>query len=101
MQKNEITLSKLGFASDVDNTETLRRIVKHLLMHLRAKWVDVAHSINEPASGRPGREPRFSDLTKFVDEKSRIASSMFVCLFVSLLYVPSQQLWSLRDGQFT
>ena len=24
-----------------------------------------------------------------------------VCLFVLLLYVPSQQLWSLRDGQFT
>ena len=24
----------------------------------------------------------------------------FVCLFL-LLYVPSQQLWSLRDGQFT
>ena len=26
---------------------------------------------------------------------------LFVCLFVLLLYVPSQQLWSLRDGQFT
>ena len=26
---------------------------------------------------------------------------VFVCLFVLLLYVPSQQLWSLRDGQFT
>ena len=24
-----------------------------------------------------------------------------VCLFVLLLNVPSQQLWSLRDGQFT
>ena len=24
-----------------------------------------------------------------------------LCLFVLLLYVPSQQLWSLRDGQFT
>ena len=24
-----------------------------------------------------------------------------VILFVVLLYVPSQQLWSLRDGQFT
>ena len=24
-----------------------------------------------------------------------------ICLFVLLLYVPSQQLWSLRDGQFT
>ena len=77
MQKCEITLSKLGFASDVDNTENLRRIVKRLPMHLRAKWVDVAHSINEPASGRHGREPRFSDLAKFVDEKSRIASSMY------------------------
>ena len=28
------------------------------------------------------------------------ASVLFV-LFVLLLYVPSQQLWSLRDGQFT
>ena len=26
---------------------------------------------------------------------------VYVCLFVLLLYVPSQQLWSLRDGQFT
>ena len=26
---------------------------------------------------------------------------VFFCLFVLLLYVPSQQLWSLRDGQFT
>ena len=77
MQKCEITLSKLGFASDVDNTENLRRIVKRLPMHLRAKWVDVAHSINEPASGRHGREPRFSDLAKFVDENSRIASSIY------------------------
>ena len=25
----------------------------------------------------------------------------FVCLFVLLLYIPSQQLWSWRDGQFT
>ena len=26
---------------------------------------------------------------------------LFVCVFVLLLYVPSQQLCSLRDGQFT
>ena len=25
----------------------------------------------------------------------------FVCVFVFLLYVPSQQLWSWRDGQFS
>ena len=26
---------------------------------------------------------------------------LLVCLFVFLLYVPSEQLWSWRDGQFT
>ena len=55
MQKCEITLSKLGFPSDDDNLENLRCVVKRLPMDLRAKWADVAHSINEPASGSPGR----------------------------------------------
>ena len=27
-------------------------------------------------------------------------SNCFVCLFVLLLYIPSQQLWSCRDSQF-
>ena len=82
MQKCEITLSKLGFASDVDNTENLRRIVKRLPMHLRAKWVDVAYSINEPASGRPGREPSFSDFAQFVDKN--LASPVW-CMALILL----------------
>ena len=30
-----------------------------------------------------------------------VGSLFFICLFVLLLYVPSQQLWSLQDGQFT
>ena len=78
MQKCEITLSQLGFSSDVDNSENLRRVVKRLPMHLRSRWVDVAYLISEPARGMdPGREPRISDLAKFVDEKSRVASSMY------------------------
>ncbi|CAC5361142.1 unnamed protein product [Mytilus coruscus] len=72
MQKYEITLSQLGFNSDIDNSENLRCIVKRLPMHMRTRWVDIAHSISES-----GREPGFSDLAKFVDEKSRIASSMY------------------------
>ena len=72
MQKCEITLSQLGFVSDIDNSDNLRKIVKRLPMHLRVKWVDVAHTITEQ-----GREPRFSDLTKFIDQKSRIAASMY------------------------
>lgn len=72
MQKCEITLSQLGYVSDIDNTENLRRIVKRLPLHLRTKWVDVAHTINVA-----GKEPRFSDLVKFVNEKSQIACSMY------------------------
>ena len=36
--------------------------------------------------------------------KSHVVAHMYkigFVLFVLLLYVPSQQLWSLRDGQFT
>ncbi|VDI64456.1 Hypothetical predicted protein [Mytilus galloprovincialis] len=72
LEKYEITLSQLGFNSDIDNSENLRCIVKRLPMHMRTKLIDIAHSI-----GESGREPRFSDLAKFVDEKSRIASSMY------------------------
>lgn len=72
MQKCEITLSQLGFASDVDNSENLRQIVRRLPMHMRTKWVDVAHNISVR-----GREPRFSDLAKFVEERSSVASSMY------------------------
>ena len=39
----------------------------------------------------------FDGVSKYSIEKV----SQNVCLFVLLLYVPSQQLWSLRDGQFT
>ncbi|XP_053406602.1 uncharacterized protein LOC128559321 [Mercenaria mercenaria] len=72
MRKCEITLSQLGFKSDIDNTDNLRRIVRRLPMHVRGKWVDIAHSITES-----GREPGFSDLVKFVEEKARIATSLY------------------------
>lgn len=40
--------------------------------HLRTRWMDVAHSITES-----NREQLFSDLTKFVDKRTIIASFMF------------------------
>ena len=47
-------------------------------MHMRSRLVDVAYLISEPARGmNPGREPHFSDVANFVDEKSRDASSMY------------------------
>ena len=38
--------------------------------------------------------------TILVEDIIRNKSIKLFCLFVLLLYVPSQQLWSLRDGQF-
>lgn len=37
MQKCEITLSQLGFKSDIDNSDNLRRIVRRLPTHLRTR----------------------------------------------------------------
>ena len=49
----------------------------------------------------PGRRQSIFDLRLSIVLTFSIAAyPVFVCLFV-LLYVPCQQLWSLRDGQFT
>lgn len=37
MQKCEFTLSQLGFKSDIDNSDNLRRIVRILPIHLRTR----------------------------------------------------------------
>ena len=36
-----------------------------------------------------------------IKQKRDQMTILFVCLFVLLLYVPSQRLWSWQDGQFT
>ncbi|KAH3751191.1 hypothetical protein DPMN_185740 [Dreissena polymorpha] len=73
MQRCEITLSQLVFGTDIDNSENLKQIVRRLPTHVRIKWFDVSHSISES-----GREPCFnSDLSQFVDEKTRAAISMY------------------------
>ena len=72
LRKCEITLSQLGFKSDVDSSDNLRRLVKRLPMHVRGKWVDFAYSIIES-----GKEPCFSDLVEFVEKKTRVATSMY------------------------
>ena len=52
------------------------------------------------------RGVRFADFLSFFQNipfayDQIISFSEDICLFVLLLYVPIQQLWSLRDGQFT
>ena len=85
--------SFLSISSNVNNSKNLRRIVKRLPMHLRTKWADIVYFIIEPVRGTdPGSEPCFSDLAKFVDEKSRVASSMYG------LYFTKESIQSKHEG---
>ena len=58
--------------------------------------------------GGGGQDPLSPPLDPHMDMKTvvvcKLAFNMMLCsllLLVLLLYVPSQQLWSLRDAQFT
>ena len=47
MQKCELTLSKLGYMSDVNSAETICGTVSRLPTHIRTKWVEKSNSIIE------------------------------------------------------
>ena len=73
MEKCEITLSKMGFNSDINNSANLRRIVSRLPFAIKGRWAEKADSLFQ----NEGREPIFTDLSKFIKERARVASSMY------------------------
>ena len=73
MEKCEITLSKMGFNSDINNTYNLRRIVSRLPVHIQGKWADKADMLLQEEK----RVPDFSDLSKFIKKRARVASSVY------------------------
>jgi hypothetical protein len=72
ISKCAMNLKELGFRSEVDNCDTLRRIVKRLPYNLRVKWAEVSYKLTAK-----GKLPRFDDLTKFIEERENVALSMF------------------------
>ena len=72
MEKCQITLSEIGFMSDINSSENMRKIVKRLPIHLRSKWVEKASSVIES-----GQEPNFDDLLKFVQSRALVANTMY------------------------
>ena len=72
MQKCEITLRQMGYEADLNNSENLRRTVRRLPMHVRAKWAENADRVLES-----GREPRFSELASFIADRARVASTVY------------------------
>ena len=72
MTRCSLVLSQLSYNSDMNNSQNLLKIVRRLPMHLRGKWVDEADKILAK-----GREPIFSDLAKFIDNRARAANNMY------------------------
>ena len=72
MEKCQITLSQLGYMSDINNRENLRKIVRRLPMHIRAKWADQASRLIDQ-----GSEPAFKDLLAFIQQRAVVANTMY------------------------
>jgi hypothetical protein len=72
MQNCELTLLKMGWSDELNNSETLLRIVDCLPSFMQLKWADKAESILKLE-----RRPRFSDLARFIQDKADVTANMF------------------------
>ncbi|KAF7234090.1 hypothetical protein EG68_12523 [Paragonimus skrjabini miyazakii] len=63
------TLRQLHYESDMNSCRKLGDIVRRLPTPMQSKWFEIAATIL-----RHGREPSFTDLTRFVDEKADAAN---------------------------
>ena len=65
MQKCEITLSKMGYSADLDNSENLHKIVRRLPMHAHANLIE------------SGVEPKSSHLINFIEQRAKVANNVY------------------------
>jgi len=63
-------LELIGYLDEVNSSENLRSIIDRLPFHLRAKWLDVADSIQES-----GQRPRIPNISTFVSDKACAANN--------------------------
>ena len=62
----------MGWAEELNNSETLLKVIDRLPQYFQIQWAERAESIL-----KLGKRPRFSDLTKFVQDKADVANNMF------------------------
>ena len=72
MAKCEMTLKEMGYMSDINSSGTVSGIVKRLPNHIRSKWVERAHGLIEMDI-----EPDFSHLCQFIENRAKVASTMY------------------------
>ena len=72
MQNCALTLVQMGYEADVNSSDNLVKVVKHLPVHLQSKWADRAGSLT-----LAGTEPTFMDLAGFVEEEALLANTTY------------------------
>ena len=63
-------LESIGYLDEVNSADNLRNIIDRLPFHLKAKWLEVADSIQES-----GQRPRINNISKFVSDKAQAANN--------------------------
>ncbi|XP_038061114.1 uncharacterized protein LOC119731899 [Patiria miniata] len=72
MEKCQITFSQLGYNADMNSSENLLKVQRLLPVHLQADWAKKAQGTIECK-----REPRFAQMTEFIETKAKTASNMY------------------------
>ena len=63
-------LESIGYLDEINSVDNLKSIIDRFPFHLKAKWLEVADSIQES-----GQRPRIHNISKFVSEKARAANN--------------------------
>ena len=61
----------MGWAKELNNSETFLKVIDRLPQYLQMQWAEQAESIL-----KLGKRSRFSDLTKFVQDKADVANNL-------------------------
>ncbi|VDP88708.1 unnamed protein product [Echinostoma caproni] len=72
MQNCLSALTQMNNEADLNARHTLEAIVRYLPADIQQRWAEKAVII-----GRIGREPNFTELTEFIQNRAKVANSRF------------------------
>jgi hypothetical protein len=72
MENCEMNLRELGYQADINSRSNISAVVLRLPKYLRSEWAKEAQNSRDQ-----GREPDFSQLTKFVVKRAKLANTEY------------------------
>ena len=72
MEKCALNLHEIGFHSEIESSDTIRKVVRRLPYGMRTQWAEKASQI-----ARRGRVATFEDLVEYIQEREEVAASMY------------------------